>query len=76
MQWFKEDTPFWLPRGSIRAGIIIIITWAVVFPIFKLVVYEQDIQPGIEKIIIFLAGALTGILKDYMTVRKEEDKDV
>lgn len=66
--------PLGLPEGSVRAILVLGALFAVVFPVMVFVFRSTDIPQGVKEVLIFLAGALTGLLKDYINYRSTEEK--
>lgn len=61
--------PLGLPEGSVRAILVLGALFAVVFPVLIFVFRSTDIPQGVKEVLIFLAGALTGLIKDYINQR-------
>lgn len=72
MEGQKQNEPLWLPRGSVRAIIVLGALFVVAFPVMIFVFRATDIPQGVKEIILFLAGGLIGLLKDYITQRSGE----
>lgn len=66
--------PLGLPEGSIRAIIILAMVWIVVFPITIAIFKREDIFPAVKDLLLFAMGAAVGLLKDYTSQRKAEEK--
>jgi hypothetical protein len=69
---FNDQNPLWLPPGSVRAVLVLGLTFTVVAILLKFAAYHEDIPPGMEK---FMTGAITAIvllIKDYITQRGNE----
>lgn len=67
--WFDKANPIWLPRGTVRAILVLIAMIAVVYPIFKLVTLGGTLDPAVKEIMLVLVGGLIGLVKDYITSR-------
>lgn len=73
MTFFNPNNPLALPKGSVRAMLVILFGVAVVFPIFKFAVYQQEIPQTVKEIMLVLVGGLQPIIKSYFDVREKED---
>ncbi len=67
-----SNEPLWLPRGSVRAIIVLGALFIVGFPVLIFVFRSADIPQGVKEIILFLAGGLIGLMKDYIVQRADE----
>jgi len=74
MSFWNKEQPFGLPKGTIRALLVVLFGVAVVFPIFKFAVYEQDIPQSVKEVMLVLVGGLQSIIAKYFDIRKDDDK--
>lgn len=58
--------PLGLPKGSVRAIILLALTAAVVIPVFVFMFRQTDIPPGIREFLTALVIADIGLIKDYL----------
>lgn len=65
--------PLWMPEGSVRAILVIGALLTVMIPVFVFVFRGEnyDVPQGVKEVIIFVAGGTIGLIKDYLTTRKE-----
>lgn len=64
--------PLWLPVGSVRAILVILMTLAIIVPVFKFVAFHEEIPQSVVTILSLLFGGLIGIVKDYFNLRSAE----
>lgn len=76
MSFFDNTQPLWLPKGSVRAILVLLMTVAIIFPVFKFVVFHEEIPQTVVQILSLLFGGLIGIVKDYFNSRSTEGNDV
>ena len=73
MQFFNDNQPLWLPAGTIRAVLVLSLTFTIIAILLKFAAYHEDIPPGMKE---FMTGAITAIvllIKDYINQRADED---
>ena len=73
MQFFNDKQPLWLPAGTIRAILVLSLTFTIIAILLKFAAYHEDIPPGMKE---FMTGAITAIvllIKDYISQRGDED---
>ena len=73
-KWFSPDNPFWVPKGTVRSILVLMFSFAVIFPIFKFVTYQEEIPQSVKEILLFLSGGLIPIIKMYFDQRNNEDE--
>ena len=71
-KWFDKAHPLWLPPGTVRALIVIMAMWGILFPVVKLVAWEGTLDPAVKDILLVLLGALPGFINKYMEVRTDK----
>ena len=71
-RWFDKAHPLWLPPGTVRALIVIMAMWGILFPVVKLVAWEGTLDPAVKDILLVLLGALPGFINKYMEVRTDK----
>lgn len=72
MKYFSNPEPFGLPRGTIRAIIVLLFGIAIVFPIFKFAAYHEDIPQTVKEVMLVLVGGLQAIVNKYFELREKE----
>jgi len=60
-RWFRNDQPFWLPPGSIRASLVLII----LLSLTVIYIVHKWAPPELVALAIF-------VTKDYFVARREE----
>ena len=73
-KWFDKSKPLWLPDGTVRALLVLGLTWAVVVIMLKFAVYREEIPQSVEKIMMALLPAIVLLIERYITTRSEEKK--
>jgi len=70
------NEPLGLPRGSIRAILVLLAALTVIIPVFVYVFRGGEIPGTVKELVIFTAGGLMGLIKDYINYRvKANERD-
>jgi len=72
-QWFNKQTPLWLPPGTVRALVILGLTYALIFVILKFALLKEDVPPGVMQIMLSLLPALVLLIREYIGQRAKEN---
>jgi hypothetical protein len=72
MKFFDHTQPLALPKGSVRALLVLLFGIAIVFPIFKFAAYHEDIPQTVKEIMLVLVGGLQAIVNKYFEIREKE----
>lgn len=72
----EKSKPLWMPEGSVRAILVLGSLLTVLIPVLVFVFRKEDIPQSVKEVIIFIAGSTTGLIKDYITGRREENNEV
>ena len=68
-RWFDPTQPLWLPPGTVRALLVLGLTWSVILIMGKFAVMQQDIPAGVKEVMMALLPAIVLLIKDYITIR-------
>lgn len=71
-KWFDKTKPLWLPEGTVRALIVLGLTYAIIVILFKAILMQQEIPSGVAQIVRELLPALVLIIKQYIDQRTSE----
>ncbi len=66
--------PLGLPEGSIRAILLIMLTFGVIFPVFVFVFRQMDIPPTIDKYLSGLMTAVILLIREYIGLRGKQEQ--
>lgn len=69
---FNHSTPLGLPPGSVRAVIVLGLTFTICFVLIKAMVFHEEIPSELSKLLTAGIVALVGLLKDYMAARSDD----
>lgn len=72
-RWFSIDQPLWLPEGSVRAILILILTGSVAGIMIKFAAYQEEIPTSVEKIMSALLPALVLLIDKYISSRAAQN---
>lgn len=67
--WFNPTQPLWLPPGTVRALLVLGLTWSVILIMAKFAVMQEDIPPGVKEVMMALLPAIVLLIKDYISIR-------
>ena len=70
--WFDKTQPFGLPKGTVRAILVLMAMVGILYPVFKLVTWQGTLDPAVKDVLLVLLGALPGLVKDYISMRNEQ----
>lgn len=70
--WFDKSQPLWLPQGTVRALVVLGLTYAIVVILLKSILLETDVPPGVAQYMRELTPAVVLIIKGYIDSRATE----
>jgi hypothetical protein len=71
-KWFSKENPLWVPQGTIRALLVLGLTWALIIIMLKFAVYKEEIPATVKELMASLLPAIVLLIKDYLSLRKSE----
>jgi len=71
-KWFDKAQPLWLPPGTVRAIVVLGLTYAIIVILFKSILMQQEIPSTVAQYIRELTPALVLIIKGYIDTRSEQ----
>lgn len=67
------STPLWLPAGSVRALVVLMITLTNCLLLAKFAVFREEMPETVFKIMMGTIPTNIMLIKDYIAARKEEE---
>lgn len=74
--WFDKAQPLWLPPGTVRAIVVLGLTYAIIVILFKSIIMQQEIPSTVAQYIRELTPALVLIIKGYIDTRTEQQSKI
>jgi hypothetical protein len=74
-RWFNPNEPLWLPKGTVRALLVLGLTWALIVVMLKFAILQQEIPASVEKVMMAMLPAIVLLVKDYISARNGKSKD-
>ena len=71
-RWFDPTKPLWLPEGSVRAILILMLSGALAGIMIKFAAAHEEIPSSVEKIMMALLPALVLLIDKYISIRGAE----
>ena len=74
--WFNPKYPLWLPPGTIRALLVLILTSGFTFVFVRYAFVKEELPSSIEKIMTGVLIALIQLILEYIKLREAEIKPI
>jgi hypothetical protein len=71
----KKMEPLGLPKGSVRAIILVLLTLGITFPVFIFVFTHQEIPATVDKYLGTLMAGVILLIREYLGLRGKQDEN-
>ena len=74
MSLLRNDTPLFLPPGTVRSLLVLGLTVMIMFVAMKSVTFHEDIPPLVADLLKATIPATVLLIERYITTRNDEEK--
>ncbi len=64
--------PLWLPKGSVRAILVMILALPIPILLVRYGFYHEEIPQSVKEVILVLSGLIIQIIKEYFASRDSD----
>lgn len=70
-----NKNPLWLPKGSIRALIVLILVAPIPILLLRYGFYKEEIPLTVKDVVLVVMGYIFAMVKDYFASRVKDEEE-